>query len=64
MSVHSEMMEIREYDKENIAKGIAFEDRVRILNTVFDEWVFTPNATWDNILATRTESVRCEQIEV
>lgn len=63
-SIAEEMKDIREYDKANEDKGIALENRILLLNAVFDEWIFTPNKGWDKILAMRAEDVRTTTIEV
>lgn len=60
----NELKEIREYDTANIEQGVSLENRILLLNSVFEEWVFTPNSKWDKILAMRTEDVRCNQFEV
>lgn len=64
MSIHTEMLDIREYDNANVAQGLSISDRILLLNKVFDEWIFTPDATWNKILAVRSEDVRCTQVEV
>lgn len=64
VSIANELKEIREYDKANAEQGLAFENRVQLLNTVFDEWVFTPNRDWTKINAIRAEDVRCTQFEI
>lgn len=64
MSVQTEMLEIREYDKAMIEKCYCIEKRVNSLNEYFDEWCFTVNPSKPKIIAYRIQDAFGKAIEV
>lgn len=64
MSIHGELLDIREYDKVNVAIGLSVSERIEKLNYVFDEWVFTRQTRTDKIDANRINDLFGKSIEV
>lgn len=64
MSIQQEMLEIREFDKQNSNSGYTVSKRITALNAYFDDWVFTKQSRTDKIDANRIGDLFGKPIEV
>ena len=64
MSIQQEMLEIREFDKQNSNSGYTLSSRITALNARFDDWVFTRQSQTDKIDANRIGDLFGKPIEV